>query len=397
MSRTNHILLFVMLLSCISMFSFFPFLVTLLTEHYQFSAADIGGMMTAGVISGNLSSVFICLFISKRIYKSSFVLSLLLFSVSLTGFYLAGSVRDVFFQYFVLLFCIIFYRLSVGVYYNISRAYQIHALSNEAEKLRLFSNIKFVNSIGGGLGPLIGQLVINYGGYDTLSLFCASVFIVSALLVFIFAPGISLTTENRHAEKLFEGALTVVRDKVFVLFSIGAMLHFIFEAQIYTFISLKIKDISIENGVAYLFTLNSVFLVILSVIGGRVLGILKKIPKILLISLGSFLSCLSLLVVPLINGYAGLAVVALLFSLGEYLVPQLAIDLVTDSTENTLQRITFFNFMTSAVGLGIGFSYGTYLYSLKNMMLVNSGWIIVFLLVCLFFTLGVRASNQRLV
>lgn len=155
MSRANHILLFVILLSCISMFSFFPFLVTLLTENYQFNAAEVGGMMTAGVIAGNLSSVIICLFITKSVYKSSFVLSLLAFSVSLIGFYLAGSVQEGLFQYFILLFCIIFYRLSVGVYYNISRAYQIHALRNEAEKLRLFSNIKFVNSIGGGLGSLI--------------------------------------------------------------------------------------------------------------------------------------------------------------------------------------------------------------------------------------------------
>ncbi|MBO0639863.1 MFS transporter [Pantoea agglomerans] len=378
------------------MFSFFPFLVTLLTENYRFSAADIGGMMTAGVIAGNLSSVLICLFISKSIYKSSFVISLLLFSGSLTGFYLAGSVHDGFFQYFILLFCIIFYRLSVGVYYNISRAYQIHALSNEAEKLRLFSNIKFVNSIGGGIGPLIGQLVINYGGYDALSLFCASIFIFSAILVFIFVPGINFTQENRQAEKLFEGALAVVRNKVFVFFSLGAMFHFIFEAQIYTFISLKIKSINIENGVAYLFTMNSVFLIILSVIGGRIMGVMKKTPKILLLSVGSFLSCLSLLIVPMVNGYTGLAIVALIFSLGEYLVPQLAIDLITDAAENTLQRITFFNFMTSAVGLGVGFSYGTYLYSLKNMMLVNSAWLAVFLLVCLFFTLGIRASKQSL-
>ncbi|WP_429932663.1 MFS transporter [Agrobacterium vitis] len=376
------------------MFSFFPFLVTLLTENYQFSATDVGGMMTIGVIAGNLSSVAICLFLSEGVYKSSFVLSLFLFSASLIGFHFIGNVEDHIFQYVSLVLCVVLYRLSVGLYYNMSRTYQIYTLKDEKDKLKLFSNIKFVNSIGGGLGALIGQLVINEGGYDALSYFCALLFFLCALIVLIFVPQISTSEKRNRIREIFEDAISVVREKVFIFFSIGAMFHYIFEAQIYTYISLKIKLNSIDNGIAYLFTMNSVFLIIFSLIGGRLLVNMNNISRIFLMCGGSLLSCLSLLLMPMVNGYPGLVVVAFIFSLGEYLVPQLAIDFITDATENTLQRITFFNFMTSAIGLGIGFYYGSYLYTLKSVMFVNIAWIVIFFMVCSFFTMGIRAHKS---
>lgn len=394
MSRTNYILMFVMLISCISMFSFFPFLVTILTGHYAFTAADVGIMMSVGIIAGNLSSVIVCMFLSEKVYKPVFTLALIVFSLAAFGFFFVSNISSTVYQYVLLLCCVVLYRFSVGVYYNISRAYQIYSLDKENEKLRLFSNIKFVNSIGGGLGPVIGQTLINYGGYDALSVFCSIAFLFAAVLVFLFVPGVNKPQQAQFVN-VFQGMIQVIRDKAFVLLSLGALFHYIFEAQIYTFITLKVNENNIEDGVAYLFTLNSVFLIALAFLGGKLIRKINKLSKMSILVFGSFCSCLSLISTPLVTSYLGLAFVAFIFSLGEYLVPQLAVDLITDTPGNTLQRITLFNFMTSAIGLGIGFIFGSYLSTIGNLFVVAVSWVTILVLVCLLFSLGLSASRAQ--
>ncbi len=394
MSRTNYILMFVMLISCISMFSFFPFLVTILTGHYAFTAGDVGIMMSAGIIVGNLSSVIVCMFLSEKVYKPVFTLSLMVFSLSAFGFFFISNIPGTVYQYALLLCCVVLYRFSVGVYYNISRAYQIYSLDKEHEKLRLFSNIKFVNSIGGGLGPVIGQLLINYGGYNALSIFCSIAFLLAAILVFLFVPGVKKPQQAQFVN-VFQGMILVIRDKVFVLLSMGALFHYIFEAQIYTFITLKIKENNIHDGVAYIFTLNSIFLIAFAFLGGKLIKKIDRLPKISLLAFGSFCSCLSLIFTPLVTGYLGLVFVAFIFSLGEYLVPQLAVDLITDTPGNTLQRITLFNFMTSAIGLGIGFIVGSYLSTVGSLFVTAASWVTILVLACLLFSLGLNANRAQ--
>lgn len=394
MSRTNYILMFIMLISCISMFSFFPFLVTIMTGHYAITAANVGIMMSVGIIAGNLSSVIICMFLSEKLYKPVFTLSLIAFSISTFGFFFVSSISSTVYQYIILLCCIVLYRFSVGAYYNISRVYQIHSLSKEHEKLKLFSNIKFVNSIGGGLGPVIGQTIINYGGDNALFIFCSVTFLLASMLVLLFVPSVKKSQQAQFVN-VFHGMMQVVCDKAFVLLSFGSLFHYIFEAQIYTFITLKIKENHIHNGVAYIFTLNSIFLVILAFLGGKFIRNIDKFPKISILAFGSFCSCMSLISTPLVTSYVGLAFVAFIFSLGEYLVPQLAVNLITDTPENTLQRITLFNFMTNAIGLGIGFIIGSYLSTVDNLVATAASWLSILVLVCLLFSLGLSASRAQ--
>lgn len=393
MSRANNILLFVMLISCVGMFSFFPFLVSILTGHYSFSAADVGVMMSAGVIAGNILSMAICLYLREDKYKFYFTISLMLFALSILGMLFKKEYIGDYGYFILIISCVIIYRMSVGIYYNISRAYQIAILDDRNKKLDLFLKIKFVNSLGGGIGPVVGQLMLNYGGHEALFVFCAAIFILSAGIVTCFIPGIGKSQGNQPAP-VYLGLSKVLRDRRFVLLSVGAMLHYIFEAQIYTFITLQMIDNSIANVVAYVFTLNSIFLIAFSIAGERMVAQIESIPKILLLGTGSALSCVSLILTPLVTDYIGLTVVVFLFSIGEYLVPQLAVDLITDQSDQNLQRITLFNFMTSAVGLGIGFMLGSYLFDLNSGFIASVMWITILVSIVLLFSLAMKNPDD---
>jgi hypothetical protein len=112
---------------------------------------------------------------------------------------------------------------------------------------------------------------------------------------------------------------------------------------------------------------------------------------------GSGFSLVSLLLTPYTVHTYGVMAVGILFSMGEYITPQVSLDLLAGAKERQLSNIAIYNFFTSALGLGLGFFVGGAMVEQTHRGLVNLVWLGNFALIVLAF-LGaqtLRASRKN--
>lgn len=399
MSRSNYILLIVMFISCITMFSYYPFLVTYLNTSTYIGSDNVGLLMMIGVISGSLLSLFSLLTLKVKDQSIGLIFSLTMFSLSL---FIMGFIST-FDLYIIILagvsLSIFIYRYAIGLYFTYSRSLQINCLSTQSQKSLLFTRIKLVNSIGGAIGPLIGQYIINNYGHDHLFFTTSSLFALCALIVLILRLSIpsrevknSTISNTRKNPKSFLATVTteLINNPKFRYLTLGAMLHFTFEAQLYTFISLNIERTGIPNSIGLIFSLNAIVLITIAILAGY---FLKKISTYELsrhlIFFGSSMSCLAIILSMQATNMTWLVIIVILFSIGEFITPQTCLDIITDIDKPVTQRLAVYNFFTSSLGMGLGFFIGGALFSQANALLSTIVWITILMgIATCFYTSG---------
>ncbi|PSU45789.1 hypothetical protein C9J12_21355 [Photobacterium frigidiphilum] len=371
MTKNNTLVLISMFLSCIGMFIFFPFITSFIAFSLGIEEASVGTLVGISIFVGNVSALLFSLNCKPNKEKWLFSLSIFFFIVSIGGMF-AMSLNKAIVITALLIGLISLYRFAIGIYFNSSRALQMRYLPAHENSITLLSKIKLVNSVAAGFGPVIGQYILSQYGYSEL--FGASI------VLFLLAYLPLLKTEKLPQNDIWDSnkkrSFSIIKEKWFALSCLSGSFHFIFEAQIYTYLIFKANKNGIEGAIPAIFTTNSIALVALGLLWIKYIGDIKK--HFVWISTASFFSLSAVLMVTWVESIYALICVVIMFSFGEFVSPQLRLDYASDSELDKLSVISVHNFFTGSLGMSVGFALGGYLYSLNNIVLESAAWILVY-------------------
>jgi predicted MFS family arabinose efflux permease len=357
LGRENIYLLVAMTLASTGVFSYFPYVTTALGKYIGLRDFDSTNVVALGILSGNALAYAISLSIpGGRILKylkvgyvtaiGSLLLVLLPENTQLMALVIfAASIAA--------------FRFSVGITGNVARALQIQYLPAQAGKGLLISYIKLSSSIGGVLGPMLGSYVISAGGFSDLVFMSAGLFALSlSFAVFLRSPERQSAAPAGKSAQIWRALRT--QPSVVYAISISAMIHFLFEAQIYSTMSLNIErhNVGYLDLIGVLFSANAIFLAVLVV---PVMSFVNKLEnRHWTVLLGSFMSVLGIVGSMFVKSTTSAVLDALLFTAGEIITPQVMLDMITDlnEKEGSLAAIATFNFFTGAIGISLGVWFG---------------------------------------
>ncbi len=392
MTKNNTLVLISMFLSCVGMFIFFPFVTSFITTSLGMEEASVGTLVGASILIGNVSALLFSLNCKPNKERWLFAISILFFIVAISGMYVI-SLNEKFSMAALLVGLISIYRFAIGIYFNSSRALQMRYLPSHVTSTLLLSKIKLINSVAAGSGPIIGQYILSQYGYSVLFLSSVMLFFL-AYIPLLKTEKVSISDNIHNTQKR---SFSIIKEKWFALSCLSGSLHFIFEAQIYTYLIFKASAQGINGVIPAIFTTNSISLVVLGVLWIRYIGEIKRHFR--WIAIASFLSLLAVVMINWVESVYSLVLISIVFSLGEFVSPQLRLDYASDSELDKLSVISVHNFFTGALGMSIGFSLGGYLYSLNNVALELSVWVLLYLMsvLLLYKSQNLKIYRKRLI
>jgi MFS family permease len=393
LSGENFSLLFAMTLASTGAFTFFPYATTALSSFLDFCDAKAISSIAWGNLVGNGVAFVICLCVDEANLLTYLRIGYIGAFISIVSllFRPANGMLAI----FVLFSCMGLYRFSIGLSGNVSRAVQIKYLHDVSGKSKLISYIKLTSSVGGFFGPLIGSYVLTNDGFQGVIYTSATLFFSSLFVAFrIKPPRIPLGTTGKRLFDVWR--ILSSQSRATYALSFTAMIHFIFEAQIYTTMSINIQmgNSSYPKYIAALFSFNAIFLIILLL---PIMSLVnRRRNKIPLVLLGSMMSVIGIVFSGYVHSIGAAAADAFIFTIGEIITPQIMFDLVTDldDEKDVLPAISTFNFFTSALGTGIGY----WLSSVVTTMGSEFGmacWILVYIVLVISLTFGQIFRSAR--
>lgn len=382
-----------MLLSSFGAFSYFPYVSTKLIDYLGLPSLNIATVMAFGMFFGNTLAYIICLRVAeeaiKRVLWAGYAMALLaVASIAV------AKLMPTIVAYCVVAGSIMLYRFAIGLSASLSRSLQMRYLPRREAKPLIFSYIKLCSSIAGALGPMAGSLVIQTYGFSGILALSSACFALSLLLLSCVRPpaAVAAGTESaRHAS-----LLAVLRSQPPMVFVVAstALLHFIFEAQIYSSIALNIQnnEKNYVDLIALLFSTNSVLLIIFVIPVLKVVNARNSTFSVL--AFGSLMSLLSVVFSVFAHTPLEIICIAALFTVGEIITPQVMIDLATDceQTSKSVGAMATFTFFTSGIGMSLGFWLGGLLPSLGSTLAMSAVWILVYVL---FLIMAFYCTTQR--
>ncbi|MES2016233.1 MAG: MFS transporter [Pseudomonadota bacterium] len=380
LSKENILLLAVMLLSSFGAFSYFPYVSTALVDYLGLSNFSVPTVIAFGMFAGNTLAYIVCLCVKESAIKPAlwmgYAMALLaVASMALAKFMPAAPACA------IVAGSILLYRFAIGLSANLSRSLQMRFLPRREEKLRIFSYIKLCSSIAGALGPLAGSLVMRTWGFSgVIALSCACFSCALLLLTFVQRAPNATSGIGPVRNSSWWATLRSQPSMVYAIAS-TALLHYIFEAQIYASISLNIQhnEKNYVDLIALLFASNSLLLIVF------VIPILKLVNastnKFPTIAIGSFMSVLAIVGSSFAHSPLAIVLIAALFTVGEIITPQVMLDMATagEQPHNAVGAVATFNFLTSGIGMSTGFWLGGVLPALNRPLLASAVWIVIYL------------------
>ncbi len=348
--------------------------------------------MLIGMIVGNFSAYILVNLLPSKASKKGFFLTIILLGVAIVFCYLSSLFLQV--AYILILLCLLLYRFSLGIYFTYSRVLQLEYLVNQSDTTKLFAYIKMVNSLGGAMGPLIGALMLKLAGFQGVLFFSLLCFLISACLV---VRVISTPTTTKKTER--QPMLLSFRvNKKTLLIGIASFFHFIFEAQIYTYFTLMIKQNYHEYTavISSIFTLNSILLIFMTI---KVINLVARIKNYSFqYTLGIGASCVALVLFTFqAESLPWLYFCILLFTLGEIIAPQVSVIAISNEKDPTKLKanMSFYNLCTSSLGLGVGSYLGVYIFGLGVGSIAIFTWFLIFVLSAVFFAWAMRYYSHN--
>jgi MFS family permease len=358
LSLESVLLLVISVLFSSATFSLQPYLTTVVATHVGISGQGMASAIATATVVGTVIAYIASLGLHKFSLNDRLLWAYFLIAGSVVVI-ISCKVGGSGFGLSCLLSGLVTYRFCVGFISNLSRSLQMSYTPEPLKRLRLLSFMKLATGLGGCLGPLLGYAIIRYYNVIDLIVSICILFVLSATLT-VFLKSRSFSNSNPlDARPGLWRSITSQPSSV-ILLSFTAMIQFIFEAQIYSSVSLFIK-INSKNYVeliSILFSSNAVLLLIL------VMPLLFVVDKIFsrrnAILLGSFSSISGIICAPFIRGDLSTIGVALLLTIGEIIVPQLLLESISmnKNRADELSAIATYNIMTSGVGMSIGYWLG---------------------------------------
>lgn len=261
------------------------------------------------------------------------------------------------------------------------------------ERNRYFAIQSSINSIGMAMGPLLGTLLLRYS-FDLVVLLSASMYVVSAALLFIWLPIKGHAVQGE--EKLFDGLKLALQDRTFMIFTaLGAGMWFMW-VQFSVALPLQATALAgTADAVSWTYLINAVLSISLQYPLVNLLSRwLKPVP---MLGLGMLVMAFGLGAIALVPNVPWLLAAVTLFVCGSLLATP---SQQTASAElaNPVALGSYFGVgaLSVAVGGGIGNLAGGYLYDVGKALAWPSLPWIVFWAVGLVTGLGVFWLHQRL-
>lgn len=379
LGRNNVRLLWVMLVAALAAFCYFPYVTTALAEYLGLRSPDMATLAGLGMVAGNVlayvASLRIACGAAFRLLRAGYAMllgALVVMACAKAGtgaatLLMAGA-------------SLVLYRFAMALTSNLVRTAQMQLLPDRSAKPSLFSYIKLVTSIGGACGPVLGSLAFAAAGMPAVLMLSGALFACAlGLLCRVRAPLQVQAPMARPATSL--GTRVRAQPRRVILLSSAGMLHYVFEAQIYTAIAITLQRnvADFTPLVALLFTGNALLLVVLVVPVLRVCSAWGA--RHALLAGATLLSCLAAVLAPFIAGPWSVLGVCLLFTLGEIVTPQLLVDMVTDVATDDMaaDALATYNLFTSGAGLGLGYWIGGWIAAADSALLGAVVWGVIYL------------------
>lgn len=355
--RTRASLLAAMFFCTVAISSYFPYVSTALSAYLGRPHTDLTTVIAISSVVGNLLALMASASTPRggRLVRLRWAYVLGAAGVGLlpAGGMMPGLALA------IAMASITLYRLALGLAGNLSRALQLECLSDSSGKAALFARIKFTTSLAGALGPLVGAYAMSLGGFQMV--------IAVAVVSFGMAASLVLTVRRDVPASAMEPSPSAsvwrkLLDQPAAVWhvSLAAMVHYIFEAQIYAAMAIHLQQNSPHyvTLISLMFSLNSVLLIVLVFPVSQVLR--RRDYATPLLAAGTLMSCAAVAFSACSNSTVAVIAIALLFTVGELIAPQLLVDMVTDHAKkgDALGAIALFNFLTTGLGISLGYALG---------------------------------------
>lgn len=279
-----------------------------------------------------------------------FMVFLALFAISVAIYIF--SKYDIISSYIELLIGFTLFRITKSSYFTLSRTICLDMVTSEDNK-PVFTIIKFTNSSIRALGIIAGYYLTTIFSFG-MNLYVSITFFIIALLFATKIPKrTNKPTEVNHKNRIY----------IFVLFaSFVAMIHFIFDSQLLSFISFMVKETYPTDYYRILrniFLINAIALIIFTIPVLKYINNLKN--KFFALYIGLFCSLATvLLVYHFVSSRYVIYFSILLFTTAEIITPQILSNYISYNKEKNQLRLNFaiYNFLSVGVGVASGMFLG---------------------------------------
>jgi MFS family permease len=299
------------------------------------------------VIGATLIFPFFALYITQRFNVGMTQAGLLLatFSVaSLVGSMLGGAIADKFGRRRMVLFGLVFSALSavaMGLVDNLASFYVLAVIVGlladmagparqamiadilpEDKRTEGFGLLRVVANLSWIIGPTIGGFVASHS-FLALFILDAVASLITAAIVFKLLPETKpQATEEQAKESLaqtFGGYRRVLKDRPYIGFLVVSMLMVVVYQQLYSTLSVYLRDVHAvpTQGYGFLLSMNAVVVVLFQISLTRRI---KNFAPLLMMAAGTGLYLIGFSMYGLVSGYALFIVAMLFITFGEMIL-----------------------------------------------------------------------------
>jgi DHA1 family multidrug resistance protein-like MFS transporter len=237
-----------------------------------------------------------------------------------------------------------------GALFDAPSTAAVASLANVSELPAYYARNGVLGNIARTLGPVIGAVLIHYD-FVVVGIVAAAFFLLAFFVVWLSLPAVQVATEKQEMGK---GLKMAACDRPFLAFTMLLMGYWFMWVQLSIAMPLVVKDITAsDSSVALLFTVNSVFAIVLQ--APALLLAQRYLSSMAIVISGVLLMAVGLGIVAGAASLLQIYVALFFFALGTVLVIP-SVQTVVASLANPAARGSYFGL--SALSLAIGGGLG---------------------------------------
>lgn len=343
MNRSVRILLFATFLMNFGTFAVYTFLAIYLSNTLQFSAVQVGSVLTVLMITARVLPFFGGSFADKIGYARCMMYGMVIRALGFISFALTSSFEAVIVSAALTGLGTALYEPAVSAFFS---------GQDEKDKKRVFTYFNQALNAGAIVGPLAGGVLITFEA--TLPFLLGSVlYVLIAMLLFTYRT--DLTVKIISSDSMKTNMINTLKDKPFLYFNITMVLFWIMYSQLTVMFPLMMYKITQSQAdVSFLITANSIC-------GLLIMFLLRRLFEVhepmMLIIRGMIIMAIGLFSSWIFRDKWWLILCVIIFTIGETLVLP-ASDIKVSLYSEGKASGTYFGL--SKISFGVGASIGSF-------------------------------------
>lgn len=375
-SKSSNILLINTLIVTTASFLLLPYLVIGANQVMGIDYSDTSLYLMIALVIGSGASL-----LSGFLLPRSTLLIFLIVNgaiLTISYFFMIMSIENHSSAYYILPIGLVLFRVGLSCTTMITRS--IHLMTNfDNDCSKLFAKGATAFGLGSTLGPLIGGVL--YKEYDFHTLLSVSLFFSILSFFLIFFSSRVIRNDLKKFEELNKGE----RESNLLNLShawplmVSSVLFFCLLGQSLSFIPIKIDQLGDSNWLVTFFTINAVLLTFTSIPITRVIKNINVSPYTVCV-FGHFFIATSLVLSPyLFSSLTGVAVVSILYSIGEILFSIYSLEILRSIIKpvDIRKAMAVYVFLTTSIGIGVGQYAGIWFSENLSIKYISFVWFLV--------------------